>query len=501
MTNRFAAVPKADIQRSSFDRSHGHKTTMEGGYLYPIFLDEGLPGDTFSLKTHAIARLATPLFPVMDNIYVDTHFFAVPMRLLWDNWEKFNGAQDNPADSIDYTIPVISGPINSGDLGDYFGLPLTAVGVTGASCLPFRAYSLIWHEWFRDQNLQLSAAIGTGDGPDAITGHPLQRRGKRHDYFTSCLPWPQKGPAAEVAIMGNGAPTFTFGGDPDPRNLQSEGGTGYVLHGLPFIATRENATWADPALDFTIATLRQATQVQRLLERDARGGTRYTEVIRSHFGVTSPDARFQRPEYLGGFSQPLNISQVHATFTGGTGVQLGDVGGIGTCALDGDRNGFTSSFTEHVIIIGLCSIRADMSYQQRVDKMWTRSTRFDFFWPAFAHIGEQAVLNQEIRFDGNNSVDKLVFGYQERYAEYRYKPSQVTGLFRSGAVGSLDAWHLAFDYQTTPLLNGTFIEEDPPLDRVVAVPGEPKIIIDLWFELRCARPMPMFGVPGMMDHF
>lgn len=287
----------------------------------------------------------------------------------------------------------------------------------------------------------------------------------------------------------------------NPFNLMTSAGTRDVIIEGTSASAGSNLEWVDPALAMTVANLRQAVQVQRILERDARGGTRFTELIKSHFGVTSPDARMQRPEYLGGYSQPINISQIHQTQATSAGVTpLGQVGAIGTAALDGNRNGFTTSFTEHCIVMGLVSVRADMTYQNRVDRMWTRRTRFDHYWPALAHIGEQAVLNKEI-FYANGAVDNDVFGYQERYAEYRYKPSQVTGLFRSDVPTSLDAWHLAYDFSATPALNSTFIQEAPPLDRVVATPTEPKIIMDCWFDFQCARPMPMFGTPGMMDHF
>lgn len=512
--NRFAQVPKAEIQRSSFDRSHGHKTTLEPGYLYPIFVDEALPGDTFNLKMHAIARLATPIFPIMDNIYLDTHFFAVPYRLLWDNWERFNGAQDTPASSTDFTVPTLDTGtiIAAGSLGDYFGLPVGTLH-GNVSCLPFRAYNLIYNEWFRDQNLQNALNVSKTDGPDGLASYTLKRRGKRHDYFTSCLPWPQKGPSADVPILAgtanSGAPSFQSpGASPNnPFFLNTNMGTLDILKDSPVAVSNASLRWSDPNLMATVTSIREAFQIQKMFERDARGGTRYVEVLKAHFGVTSPDYRFQRPEYLGGGSQPINIAQIHqssGTAPGGTGytdTPLGQVGGIGTAGLDGRRNGFTQSFTEHCIIIGLISIRADMTYQNRLERMWSRRTRFDFFWPALAHIGEQVVQNKELYWSGTQGTDDGVFGYQERYGEYRYKPSIVTGLFRSDNATSLDAWHLAFDFTATPALNSTFIEENPPIDRVVAVPTEPKIIMDAWFEFQCARPMPMFGTPGLVDHF
>lgn len=523
----FAQVPRAEIQRSRFDRSHGHKTTIDSGYLYPIFLDEALPGDTFNLKMHAVCRMATPIFPIMDNIYIDTQFFAVPMRLLWTNWEKFNGAQNNPGDSTDYAIPTLFSNqlVAEGSLGDYFGLPV-GVSLDTVSCLPFRAYNLIYNEWYRDQNTQDSAYFWpgeTGSAPEILSNYPLRRRGKRHDYFTSCLPWPQKGDAVNVPLAGGtipvipdgtaSVPTFIPVGGGSARSLRSENGSINAAFSVSGTAAVDMA-WSDTGLaadltevsSVTINTLRQAFQIQKILERDARGGTRYTEILKAHFGVTSPDARLQRPEYLGGFSQPVNISQIHQTSASGAyaDTPLGQVGAIGTAVLDGNRNGFTASFTEHCLVIGLISVRADMTYQQRLDRMWSRSTRFDFYWPALAHIGEQAVLNKEIYYKGDHAganVDNAVFGYQERYGEYRYKPSQVTGLFRSTATTPLDTWHLAYDFADTPVLNSTFMEENPPIDRVIAVPSEPQFIIDSWFDFNCARPMPMYGVPGLIDHF
>jgi len=511
MTHQFSQVPKADIPRSSFDRSHGYKTTFDAGYLIPIFVDEALPGDTFNVSMTGLARLATPIFPVMDNMFMDTHFFSVPIRLIWDNWQKFNGEQTDPGDSTDFLVPQLTNttsPFVANSLEDYFGLP---VGVQNLSVCAFwhRAYNLIWNEWFRDQNLQDSVDVPRGDGPDlhASGTYTLLRRGKRHDYFTSCLPWPQKGPAVNIPL-GTTAPvtvgTNTAG---TTISVQSPGGLKNLNAGGAnlTLGTSQGAggdLYADlsQATAATINSLRQAFQIQKIYERDARGGTRYTELIKSHFGVTSPDARLQRPEYLGGGSSPVNISPVPQTSPTGTYAETpqGNLAAFGTGVLRG--HGFTTSFTEHCVVIGLISVRADLTYQQGLERMWSRQTRFDFYLPALSHLGEQAVLNKEIYCQGT-AVDDDVFGYQERFAEYRYKPSRITGEFRSSFAQSLDAWHLSQDFATLPVLNEEFIVENPPLDRVIAVTTEPHFLFDSYFKVRCARPMPVYGVPGLIDHF
>ena len=522
MSHRFSEVPRAQIPRSSFDRSHGYKTTFNAGYLIPVYVDEALPGDTFNCKMTAFARLATPIYPVMDNMFIETFFFAVPIRLVWDNWEKFNGAQDNPGDSVDFLVPQIPYPagIQEETLGDYMGIP-TKVGGVGTSVSAFwtRAYNLIWNEWFRDQNMQNSAVVDTDDGPDNPLDYVLLRRGKRHDYFTSCLPWPQKGAAVDIPL-GTTAPVRGIGysgpmpaGSSQP-NIHEAGGnivtydaaTHFQLNNAWYgeadaTQTQFPGIYADlsEATAATINQLRQSFQIQKMLERDARGGTRYTEIIRSHFGVTSPDMRLQRPEYLGGGSSPVNITPIAQTQRTDTGESpQGNLAGIGTVVMN--RHGFVKSFTEHCVIIGLMSARADLTYQQGLDRMWSRSNRYDFYWPALSHIGEQAVLNKEIFHDGS-AEDDNVFGYQERYAEYRYKPSRITGRFRSNATQPLDAWHLCQDFATLPTLSSTFIEDNPPIDRVIAVQTEPHFIFDAYFKLRCARPMPLYGVPGLIDHF
>ena len=522
MKHDFARAPAADIQRSSFDRSCALKTTFDAGWLVPVLVDEVLPGDTFNLRMHAFGRLATPIHPIMDNMFLDSFFFFVPNRLLWNNWERFNGAQDDPDDSTDYLVPTLTtvAGFTEGSLSDYFGLPTGVAGLE-VNSLHHRAYNLIWNEWFRDQNLQDSVPKVVSNGPDNEANYVLLRRGKRHDYFTSSLPWPQKGPAVplplgeKAPVIGIGKPTQSYEAVTSAPVYETGGSASTTYAGWRLIAGSvdqqffveedpDNAGYPGIYADLTDATaatinqIRQAFQIQKLYERDARGGTRYTEIVRSHFGVTSPDARLQRPEYLGGGSSPINVNPIAQTSsTDGTSPQ-GNLAAMGTVSLN--NHGFTKSFTEHGVLIGLVNVRADLTYQQGLNRMWSRQTRFDFYWPALAHIGEQAVLSKEIFADGTVNDDD-VFGYQERYAEYRYKPSQITGAMRSNAATPLDTWHLSQDFATRPVLDNTFMVENPPVDRVIAVPTEPHFIFDAFFNIRCARPMPMYGVPGLIDHF
>lgn len=531
----FAMVPRADVPRSKFKTQHSYKTTFDGASLCPIFVEEVLPGDQFSGKVTLFARMATPIFPIMDNLHLETFFFFTPNRIVWDNWVKFMGEQLSPGDSISYTIPQVTSSAADGftayGVADYFGLPVQNALVTVAlsvNALPFRCYNKIFNEWFRDENLVNPALDYTGDASQSESSYAVRRRAKRPDYFTSALPWPLKGGVEVPMPLGSSAPVKTSASATVPAAAAPAMGlirasTGAAYAGNLLVGTNNGVVgsqaagtantdglfpsnlYADlsSATGATINALRLAVASQQFLEKDARGGTRYAELLRNHFGVTPQDARLQRPEYIGGGStmfQTQAIPQTSASDITGSTTEIGSLGGttVGT-----GQHTFSYSASEHGYIIGIVNVRADITYQQGIHRMFTRSTRYDFYWPTFAFLGEQAIRQDEIYATGVVATDRAAFGYQERWAEYRYRPSRITGKFRSyPTAGTLDAWHLAQAFSTPPALNATFIEDrtDDVVSRVVAAgaaaDGQQFLLDSVW-NISATRALPARSVPGL----
>lgn len=535
--HNFAQNPSVNLPRSKFKMPFGHKTTGDAGWLIPIYWQMVLPGDTLNVNPTLFARLATPQFPIMDNMMLDIQHFFCPTRLTWENYRKFHGEQENPGDSISFNMPQLSGLRDSdadgslagaagrtGRLLNYLGVPegIDATDV-GINCELLRVYNKIYNHWYRSQSLINSLTENIDDGPDADTDYELRRRGKRFDYFTQGLPSPQRGSAVSLPLGTTAPLTITDDGNPiifdedgagsGPTNIRRSAATAfntaqwedvgvagatnmyYGDQGLGGTADLSSATAA------TINDLRESFQVQRLLERDARSGTRLPEVLRGHFGVTDFYDASYRPEFLGGGSTPVNVNALYQTGPSGAfgvGEGIGGFGGFGQVVSNG--NGFTKSFTEHGVVMSIISVRADLTYQQGLNRFFSHQTRYDTAYPVLSGLGEQAILSKEIYCDGTAGDDD-VFSYVPRYDEYRYNISRISGKFLSASATPLDAWHLSQEFSSRPTLSESFIQEDPPIDRVIAVPSEPHFIFDTYFDVTCARVLPTFGIPGRIDHF
>lgn len=531
----FSAAPTLTAPRGVFDLSNGHKFTIDFDYIYPFYDEEVYPGDTLTVTPHMFGRLATPLFPVMDNMFLDIHFFSIAMRQLWTNSRKFFGEQENPGDSTDYTVPQMVAPPTTGygelSLADYFDYP-TKVPDYEHIALYIRGYNHIYNEWFRDQNLIDSIVWSDGDGPDTTTPKDLLKRGKKHDYFTSGLVSPQKSDTGAVDLpLGTTAPITGLGAQNQTYgtvniNVYEAGGTGTVQYansrefdgsgGSSYSQYLEedpdNPGFPNLKVDLSNATastiiqLRTSMMMQALLELDARAGTRYPEIVYANFGVDFPDLTY-RPEFLGGTSVPIGVNPVHSTYDDGTNNTKGALGGVGTVSVNG--GGFTKSFVEHGIVIGVVSARADLTYSQGLNRKHSRKTRFDYMYPILQHVGDQATLTKEIYMQdptqdtGSTGTpdNERVFNYQERYAELKYGKHKITGLFRPNATQSLEAYHLSEELGSVPTFDQTFIEQNTPIDRAIVVPSQPHLIIDSYTEVRAARPMDVHSIPGLGSRF